>query len=78
MPKVCPNCHEPAIRIEGYGTERVEDGIASLYPEARILRMDLDTTRNKEAYSQIIDDFSAHKADILVGTQMVTKGLDFG
>ena len=78
VPKVCPNCHEPAIRIEGYGTERVEDGIASLYPEARILRMDLDTTRNKEAYSQIIDDFSAHKADILVGTQMVTKGLDFG
>ena len=53
VPKVCPNCHEPAIRIEGYGTERVEDGIASLYPEARILRMDLDTTRNKEAYSQI-------------------------
>ena len=78
VPKVCPNCHEPAIQIEGYGTERVEDGIAALYPEARVLRMDLDTTRNKDAYSQIIDDFSAHKADILVGTQMVTKGLDFG
>ncbi len=78
VPNVCPNCHEPAIHIEGYGTERIEDGIASIYPEARILRMDLDTTRNKESYSQIIDDFSAHKADILVGTQMVTKGLDFG
>lgn len=78
VPKVCPNCHEPAIEIEGYGTERVEDGVAALFPEARILRMDLDTTRNKESYSQIIDDFSAHKADILVGTQMVTKGLDFG
>jgi len=78
VPKVCPNCHEPAIHIEGYGTERIEDGITAIYPEAKILRMDLDTTRNKEAYSQIIDDFSSHKADILVGTQMVTKGLDFG
>ena len=78
VPKICPACHEPAIEIEGYGTERVEDGIAALYPEARILRMDLDTTRNKDAYSSIIDTFSQHKADILVGTQMVTKGLDFG
>lgn len=78
VPKVCPNCHEPAMDIEGYGTERVEDGVSALYPEARILRLDLDTTRSKEAYAQIIDDFSAHKADILVGTQMVTKGLDFG
>lgn len=78
VPAVCPNCHEPAIEIEGYGTERVEDDVAAIYPEARILRMDLDTTRNKEAYSDIIDDFSAGKADILVGTQMVTKGLDFG
>ncbi|MDE6333130.1 MAG: primosomal protein N' [Muribaculaceae bacterium] len=78
VPKVCPNCHEPAMEIEGYGTERVEDGVSALYPEARILRLDLDTTRSKEAYAQIIDDFSAHKADILVGTQMVTKGLDFG
>ena len=78
VPKVCPNCHEPAIEIEGYGTERVEEGIDILYPEARILRMDLDTTRNKDAYSEIIDQFSSHKADILVGTQMVTKGLDFG
>jgi len=78
VPKICPNCHEPAIEIEGYGTERVEEGLDVLYPEARILRMDLDTTRNKDAYSEIINQFSAHKADILVGTQMVTKGLDFG
>jgi len=78
VPKICPNCHEPSMEIEGYGTERVEDGVSALYPDAKILRLDLDTTRNKEAYSQIIDDFSAHKADILVGTQMVSKGLDFG
>lgn len=78
VPKVCPNCHEPAIEIEGYGTERVEEGLDALYPEARILRMDLDTTRNKDSYSEIINQFSSHKADILVGTQMVTKGLDFG
>ncbi len=78
VPKLCPACKEPAIEIEGYGTERVEDGIANLYPEAKILRMDLDTTRSKDAYANIIDDFSQHKADILVGTQMVTKGLDFG
>lgn len=78
VPKVCPNCHEPAINIEGYGTERLEDGLEHIYPEARILRMDLDTTRNKDAYSHIIDDFSEKKAEILVGTQMVTKGLDFG
>ena len=78
VPKVCPNCHEPAMEIEGYGTERIEDGVSALYPDARILRLDLDTTRSKEAYGHIIDDFSAHKADILVGTQMVTKGLDFG
>lgn len=78
VPKICPNCHEPAITIEGYGTERLEDGLDKLYPEASILRMDLDTTRNKDAYSRIIDDFSEGKARILVGTQMVTKGLDFG
>ncbi len=73
----CPSCSEPAIEIVGYGTERVEDEVATLFPDARIMRMDLDTTRNKDSYSCIISDFSAHKADILVGTQMVTKGLDF-
>ena len=78
VPKVCPACHEPTIEITGYGTERIEDEIASKFPDSRILRMDLDTTRSKDAYANIIDKFSEHKADILVGTQMVTKGLDFG
>lgn len=75
--RVCPSCGEPAIEIIGYGTERIEDEVASLFPSSRIMRMDLDSTRNKDSYSKIINDFSSHKADILVGTQMVTKGLDF-
>lgn len=78
VPQVCPECHEPAIEVLGYGTERLEEEITENFRDRRILRMDLDTTRNKEGYSLIIDEFSAHKADILVGTQMVTKGLDFG
>ncbi len=78
MPTLCPQCHEPAIEVVGYGTERVEDEVEQHFPDAKKLRMDLDTTRNKDSYDTIIDDFSAHKADILVGTQMVTKGLDFG
>ncbi|MDE7153325.1 MAG: primosomal protein N' [Muribaculaceae bacterium] len=77
LPKVCPQCGEPAVEIFGFGTERDEDAVAERIPEARILRMDLDTTRNKDGYQKIIADFSEHKADILVGTQMVTKGLDF-
>lgn len=75
--RTCPSCSEPAIEIIGYGTERIEDEVGTLFPDSSILRMDLDTTRNKDSYSKIISDFSAHKADILVGTQMVTKGLDF-
>ena len=78
LPKVCPQCHEPSIEIIGYGTERIEEEVASNFPGHKMLRMDLDTTRSKESYAAIIDDFSAGKADILVGTQMVTKGLDFG
>lgn len=78
MMKVCPSCHEPALEVVGYGTERVEDEITASFPDRRIIRMDLDTTRNKNAYADLVADFSAHKADILVGTQMVTKGLDFG
>ncbi len=77
LPDICPSCHEPAIEILGYGTERIEDEVATLFPDARIARMDLDTTRNKESYSEIIEDFSQRRYDILVGTQMVTKGLDF-
>lgn len=78
LPNICPSCKEPAVEILGYGTERIEDEVSNLFPEHRILRMDLDTTRNKDGYENIIDEFSNHKADILVGTQMVTKGLDFG
>lgn len=78
MPSTCPVCHEPTLEIVGYGTERIEDDVDTTFSDARVLRMDLDTTRNKDDYSSIIDRFSEHKADILVGTQMVTKGLDFG
>lgn len=77
MPTICPACKEPAIEVYGYGTERIEEIAESSFPGARIMRMDLDTTRNKDSYLNIINDFSLGKADILVGTQMVTKGLDF-
>lgn len=77
VPSVCPQCKEPAIEEIGYGTERVEDEITGIFPNQNILRMDLDSTRNKHSYEQIIDSFSEGKAQILVGTQMVTKGLDF-
>ncbi len=77
LPTVCPVCKEPSVEIVGYGTERVEERVQSSFPRARILRMDLDSTRNKDGYQEIINTFSARKADILVGTQMVTKGLDF-
>lgn len=77
IPRVCPNCSEPAIEIVGFGTERLEEDLKENFSDLRVLRMDLDTTRNKDSYSKIIDEFSEHKADILVGTQMVTKGLDF-
>jgi len=78
LPVVCPQCGEPRVEILGFGTERVEDALAENFPDRKILRMDLDTTRNKEGYNDIISEFSEGKADILVGTQMVTKGLDFG
>ncbi|MDE6206299.1 MAG: primosomal protein N' [Muribaculaceae bacterium] len=77
VPAVCPECKEPQIEIVGWGTERLEEDIAELFEKRRVLRMDLDTTRNKDGHAKIIDAFSSHKADILVGTQMVTKGLDF-
>lgn len=78
LPKVCPACHEPAIEIYGYGTERMEDEVEKSFgADVKMLRMDLDTTRNKDAYETIINDFSSGKAQVLIGTQMVTKGLDF-
>lgn len=78
LPHICPSCKEPSVEILGYGTERIEDEVSNMFPERRILRMDLDTTRNKDGYENIIDEFSNQKADILIGTQMVTKGFDFG
>ncbi len=77
LPTVCPACREPGIEVHGYGTERMEDEIENSFGDAGILRMDLDTTRNKDGYEKIINEFSNGKAQILVGTQMVTKGLDF-
>lgn len=77
VPKECPTCHSTDIEMKGFGTEKVEDTLAAIFPQAVISRMDLDTTRSKNGYQQIITDFEQHKTDILVGTQMVTKGLDF-
>lgn len=78
VPEVCPACKEPGIEVLGYGTERIEEEVDACFPDTKIARMDLDTTRNKDSYESIIEDFSAGKSQILVGTQMVTKGLDFG
>lgn len=77
LPNICPACGQPTIEVVGYGTERIEDDIEKYFPEAKIARMDLDTTRSKTGYEKIIDNFSNRRTQILVGTQMVTKGLDF-
>ena len=76
IPPVCPQCGGE-LKSVGFGTERIEDEIQALFPEARVLRMDLDSTRSKTAYQDIINAFARHECDILVGTQMVTKGLHF-
>ena len=73
---ICPECGGE-MRIHGLGTERLEDEVEKLFPEARVARMDLDSTRKKDAYQEIIRSFSQHEVDILIGTQMVTKGLHF-
>ena len=77
IPPVCPNCGEHELYSRGYGTERIEEQLQSILPEARIARMDLDTTRSRQNYEQILHDFEQGNTDILIGTQMVTKGLDF-
>ena len=77
LPDLCPACQLPGLEVIGYGTERIEDDIDALFPGEKISRMDLDTTRSKNSYDRIIDEFSQHRTNILVGTQMVTKGLDF-
>lgn len=77
VPDRCPECQSTGIIMKGFGTEKIEDELPLFFPKARIARMDLDTTRNKNTYQQIIYDFEDRKVDILVGTQMITKGLDF-
>lgn len=77
IPRRCPACGGTEIRHLGIGTERIEDEIKTLFPDARVARMDFDTTRTRTAYEKIIEDFQEHRTDILIGTQMVSKGLDF-
>lgn len=77
LPNLCPACGENAIEVFGYGTERIADEISEVLPDVSVVRMDLDTTRNKDAYQDIIEKFARHDTDVLVGTQMVSKGLDF-
>ena len=77
IPTKCPNCEGNTLSSKGYGTERIEEQLAAILPEARIARMDLDTTRSRQNYEQILHDFEEGNTDILIGTQMVTKGLDF-
>ena len=78
VPKQCPNCESTELIGRGYGTEKIEERVRELFPDARIARMDLDTTRSAGAYARIINDFSCGRTDILIGTQMISKGLDFG
>ena len=77
LPKACPACEGTELVNRGFGTEKIEDDIKVLFPEAAVARMDLDTTRTRSAYEKIIADFEQGKTDILIGTQMVSKGLDF-
>lgn len=77
VPKSCPACGGVELMSRGFGTEKIEDDIKLIFPEARVARMDLDTTRTRTAYERIIADFEEGKTDILIGTQMVSKGLDF-
>ena len=77
VPHQCPNCESTELLGRGYGTEKIEDRVRELFPDARIARMDLDTTRSAGAYQRIIGDFSSGRTDILIGTQMISKGLDF-
>ncbi len=77
VPEVCPCCGSTELKGHGYGTEKIEDQVMEIFPEARVARMDLDTTRTRSAYERIISDFSAGRTNLLIGTQMVSKGLDF-
>jgi len=78
VPKVCSSCGNPDLKMQGFGTEKIEEEIALFFPSARVARMDLDTTRKRRSFDQLISRFELRESDILVGTQMVSKGLDFG
>lgn len=78
VPSECPECKSTALRMHGFGTEKVEEELGLLLPQAKISRLDLDTTRSRNSFQQILEDFEQGRIDILTGTQMVTKGLDFG
>ncbi|VBB46478.1 Primosomal protein N [uncultured Paludibacter sp.] len=77
IPQICPVCHTPNLENRGFGTEKIEDEIKEIFPAVKVARMDTDTTRNKKAHDKIITEFEQGKIDILVGTQMISKGLDF-
>ena len=77
LPRWCPACGEKDLRYKGFGTEKVEDEVNRFFPKARVARMDLDTTRTRNAYEKVISDFERGEIDILIGTQMISKGLDF-
>ena len=77
VPQACPECHSRGILLEGYGTQKVEAVLRRCFPQARIQRVDADVTTRKNALRDILDDFRAHRTDILLGTQMISKGLDF-
>ncbi len=78
LPGSCPDCHQSALKTKGFGTEKVEDEINIFFPEARVKRFDLDTARTKQQYEQIIANFETGAIDILIGTQIISKGMDFG
>lgn len=77
IPRTCPNCHSPSIRYYGTGTQKAYSELVELFPEAKVLRMDVDTTRKKGSHEALLEQFGQGKADILLGTQMIAKGLDF-
>lgn len=77
VPRICPNCKSKKIGFYGTGTQNIEQQLNTLFPEARVLRMDVDTTRRKGSHAKILQKFGQHQADILLGTQMIAKGLDF-
>ena len=77
VPSECPNCHSPRLKMHGFGTEKVEEDLQTLLPDAKVARLDLDTTRSRNDYQCILEAFQDKETDVLVGTQMVTKGLDF-